>query len=170
MAQHHLVDRPVAEAVPRDRLGRAGADSRQIVPRLGRSERLDFPAHRAWRLERVVALRQVWPQQLEARVAMGQPQVLVGGDVAEIPDERAHDRRVHALQVLVAESGDQRERARAGLVKIGERLCDARRSRRAVGRELVFWRAVVLGMASAFSRAVVLDMALGMLTRPDCSL
>ena len=60
------------------------ADGRQVLARRLRPERLDFPAHRARRLERVVQFREIRPQQLQAGVALAQPQILVGGDVAEV--------------------------------------------------------------------------------------
>ena len=56
------------------------------------SERLDLAAHRAGRLKRVVHAREVGRQQLQSREPVPQPQILVGGDVTEIPGERAHDR------------------------------------------------------------------------------
>ncbi len=55
-------------------------------------------------------------------MTVGQPQVLVGGDVREIPHERAHDRRVRALELAVVEVGHQLQRAAAGLVQGRERL------------------------------------------------
>ena len=158
VAEHHLADRPVAEPLARERRGGAGADGSQIVARRGRPERLDFPAHRARRLERVVQLGQIRAQQLQARVAMSEPQVLVGGDVTEIPDERAHDRRVHALEIRVADSRDQRERARARLLEVGERPGQVRGCRRADGGR----RCVLEGGC--------FDMASWVLTRSACSL
>ena len=53
----------------------------------------------ARRLGCVVHLHQVGPQRRHAGAAPGHPQVLEGGDVPQVPDERAHQRVVHALEV-----------------------------------------------------------------------
>jgi hypothetical protein len=70
------------------------ADLAQVLARLARVQQWHLAAYRAGGLERVIQLRQLWPQQLKAGVTVGQPQILVGGDVGEVPHERAHDRRV----------------------------------------------------------------------------
>ena len=112
----HLAHVPVAHALAGDRLGDAGAHLEHVRARVRRSQRLDLAAHRAGRLERVVHARQVRPQQLQSREPVRQPQVLVGGDVTEIPRERAHDRRVHARQLILVEMRNKRERALARIV------------------------------------------------------
>jgi hypothetical protein len=61
-------------------------------------------------------------QELEAAEAVRDPEILVGRDVPEVPDERAHDRRVHALQLLVRAAGDERERPRAYVGQIEQQL------------------------------------------------
>jgi hypothetical protein len=98
------------DAVAVDRVEHALADRLQVGDGLEPVEDLDLAAHRARGLERVVGDRQVGPQQRLARRAVDQPQVLVGGDVAEIPRQRAHDRREHCVQTLLIEVGDELER------------------------------------------------------------
>ena len=56
-------------------------------------------------------------QQRLAAVPVDEPQVLVGRDVREVPNERAHQRRVRGLDVRVRERGDEIQRALAGLFK-----------------------------------------------------
>ena len=109
----------------------------QVGARFGGVEQLRFAPLRAGRLEGVVELGEVGPQQLQAGVAVGQPQVLVGGDVREVPHERAHDRRVRALELAVVEVGHQLQRAAAGLVQGRERLGRWGRGVAAVGWETV---------------------------------
>ncbi len=113
MAQHHLAEHAVADPALGEHVGGARADRRHVLPGVVRCERLDLAAHGARRLERVVQRGELGAQQLEAAVAVGEPQVLVGGDVAEVPHQRAHDRRVHALELLVVERRDQRQRSLA---------------------------------------------------------
>ena len=72
------------------------------------------PAHGARRLEGVVQLGELGMQQRLAGVTVHEPQVLVGGDVAEVPYERAHQLGVGALEVRVADRRDERERPLAG--------------------------------------------------------
>ena len=111
VAHHHLAQHAVAGARTLDHRRAAGADGRQVLARGGRVEQLDFAAHGARRLERVVDGGEVGAQQLLAAVAVADPQVLVGGDVREIPHQRAHDRRELLLEPLVREVGDEPERA-----------------------------------------------------------
>ena len=88
---------------PRARAARACARARPAcTPGLGGPERVHLRAHRARRLEGVIDARQVGPQQLPATEPVGHPEVLVGGDVAKVPRERAHDRGVHARELLLA--------------------------------------------------------------------
>ena len=46
-------------------------------------------------------------------MAVDEPEVLVGGDVREVPDERRHQRVDLALEVLARERRDERERVLA---------------------------------------------------------
>jgi hypothetical protein len=58
-------------------------------------------AHRPGRLKGVIDLGQLGAQQFKATCALPDPQVLEGGDVAEIPHQRAHDRRMHPFHIAV---------------------------------------------------------------------
>jgi hypothetical protein len=64
-------------------------------------------------------------QQRIAAVAVAEPEVLVGGDVREVPHERGHERVDLALELRVGQVRDQRERALAGvtqgLLRVGHR-------------------------------------------------
>ena len=129
--EHHLVDVGGAEAVE-DR-ERSLAHLGQVVERLGAVEQRQVAAHGARRLERVVHRGQLGVQQRLTAVAVDEPQVLVGGDVGEIPDERAHQRRVRGLDVRVGERRDQLERPPARVDRArrrsGWRRARTRRSR-----------------------------------------
>ena len=111
VAHDQLAQHAVTDAALGDHLRGARADGVHVLQRVGGAERLDLPAHGARRLERVVQVGEVSSQQLAATVAMAQPQVLIGGDVGEIPHQRAHDRRVNALELLVVELRHERQRA-----------------------------------------------------------
>jgi len=56
-------------------------------------------------------------QQRLVAVATDEPEVLVGGDVTEVPDERAHQGIVHRLELGCGQRRDERPRARASLVQ-----------------------------------------------------
>jgi hypothetical protein len=56
----------------------------------------------------VVGVRQVGPERLEPARPLAEPEVLEGGDVPEIPDERAHERIVHAVHVRLGDGRDER--------------------------------------------------------------
>ena len=62
VAEHHLVQHPVAHAAIVDHLERAGADFAQVLARLGGAEQLDVPAHRPGGLERVVGRGEILMQ------------------------------------------------------------------------------------------------------------
>ena len=102
--EHHLVDLGGAGALE-DR-ERALADVGEVVERLGAVEDRQVAADGARRLERVVHRGELRVQQRLAAVAVDEPQVLIGGDVREIPRERAHQRRVRGLHLLVGERRD----------------------------------------------------------------
>jgi hypothetical protein len=51
-----------------------------------------------------------------------EPQVLVGGDVAEIPRQRAHDRRQHRFELFLVQMGDEAQRPLAHLGHHGVQL------------------------------------------------
>ncbi len=119
VAQHHLVQLP--RAGPREHVERAVADPVEIRQRPRPVEQLDLGAHGARGLERVVGRGQVGVQQGLAGQAVDAPEVLVCGDVAQVPDERAHDRVQRAVDDLVVEAGDERQGAVAhGAQALGE--------------------------------------------------
>ena len=62
-------------------------------------------------------------------VAVDEPQVLERGDVPEVPDERAHQRRVDPLEVLVGDRRHQRQRPVPGLAEGCDHFRCARRRR-----------------------------------------
>ena len=117
VADDHLEERAVARAGLVEHLERAGADRVEVVEDVGAAQERDLAARGARRLEGVVEVGEVAAQQVAAAVAMDEPEVLVGGDVAEIPVQRAHQRVLHALEILVREAGDQRKRAIAGVLQ-----------------------------------------------------
>ena len=86
-------------------------------------EQLDVTARRARRLEGVVGGGQIGAQERLVGVAMHEPEVLVGGDVGEVPHERAHQRVDLALEVGVADRCRERERALARARQRLEDLC-----------------------------------------------
>ena len=100
----------------------------EVVDRLGAVEDRQVAADGARRLERVVHRGELGVQQRLAAVAVDEPQVLVGGDVREIPRERAHQRGVRGLHLLVGERLDHGERALARLGR-GRRRSRWRRAR-----------------------------------------
>jgi hypothetical protein len=71
------------------------AQDRQLAPGLARV------------LDRVVEAAEVAVQRLVAADRLHQPQLLEVGDVAEVPGQRAEDRRVDAVELLVVERLDQ---------------------------------------------------------------
>ena len=108
VTEDQLAQHAVADAVPQERGGGALADLTQVLARRRRVQQLDLAAHRARRLEGVVQRREVRAQQLQSGLAVGQPQILVGRDVREVPDERAHDRRERALERRIVQMRNQR--------------------------------------------------------------
>ncbi len=118
--------RPARRRRGRARRARHATRSRtdsQVAERLRAVEQRQVAADVARRLERVVHRGVVGRQQRLAAVAVHQPQVLVGGDVREVPHQRAHQRRVRGLDVGVGEALDERQRA---LARLGEELGVAR--------------------------------------------
>ena len=83
----------------------------EVFPRLVRPEEGQVAAPGPRGLEGVVDLGQVAPDHGLAAEAVDEPEVLEGGDVPEVPDERAHQLRVHSLEVAVGDRGDQRKRS-----------------------------------------------------------
>ncbi len=68
----------------------------------------------ARRLEGVVDVGEVGAQQFEPGLP-SDPEVLERGDVPEVPDERAHQRVVNAIEIVVGDVLDQGKRALARL-------------------------------------------------------
>ena len=100
-----------------DHLERPLADLLEVVARLGRPQERQVAAAGARGLEGVVDIGQLLAQQRLAAEAMHDPEVLEGGDVAQVPDQRAHQRGVDPLQLLIGEGGHQLERPLAGLLQ-----------------------------------------------------
>ncbi len=91
----------VADATLVDYLERSGADLVEVLARLRWSEQREVTSYVARSLERVVHCGEVLAQQRALSVTMRQPQVLKRGDMAEIPDQRAHQGGVDAFEVVV---------------------------------------------------------------------
>ena len=124
VAHDELVERRVHAATSRSPFAHGG----EVGERLVAAQVREVAALGARRLERVVDLGQLRSHQGEAAAAVREPQVLERGDVAEIPDERAHQRRVDALERAVVQVRDERERARARVAQRVEHVpCRARR-------------------------------------------
>ncbi len=87
------------------------------VARLGQSQVGDLGPHRPRRLGRVVEVGELGAQGVEPADPLAEPEVLEGGDVAEVPDERAHQRIVDPIHVRFRNGVDERERALAGLLE-----------------------------------------------------
>jgi hypothetical protein len=66
-------------------------------------------------LDRVVEVAEVTAQRLTAADVPDEPELLEVADVPEVPDQRAQDRRVDLVQLLVAERLDQPQRVGTGL-------------------------------------------------------
>ena len=109
VADDHLEQRPVARSDPVEDLQRALAHRLEVVEDVLAAQERDVAAHGARGLEGVVEVGEVAAQQRLAAVAVHEPQVLVGGDVAEIPVQRAHERVLDALELGMAEGRDERE-------------------------------------------------------------
>jgi plasmid stabilization system protein ParE len=128
--EQHLVD----EAVPQQRVldggtdihilqyvERALADVRHISAQLGVAQDRQLAADLARVLDRVVEAPKLPVQRLPPPDRLHQPQLLEVGDVPEVPGQRAQDRRVDRVQLLVVERRDQRQRP---LARLGESVRD----------------------------------------------
>jgi hypothetical protein len=114
VAQHELDE--LGSRAPHaagEHLLRARADLLEVAAGAGRVEQRERAAYRARRLEGVVERGELGVQELPAADAVADPQVLVGRDVREVPDQRGHERIDHALEVARREVGDQGQRRRA---------------------------------------------------------
>ncbi len=107
VAHDELVEQPVARAQALGGGQRALAHLGHVVAGVGGTQERQVAAARARRLEGVVDLGEVAADHVLAAEAMHQPQVLEGGDVAQVPNQGTHERRVDLLQRAVVEQGDQ---------------------------------------------------------------
>jgi len=110
VTRDELVQQPVAHAAGGRQLGYALAHGLQVLPRLRAVQVGELAALRPRSLEGVVHLRKLAAQHPLATETVHEPQILEGGDVTEVPDQRAHQRRVHALHVAFGDRIDQRQR------------------------------------------------------------
>jgi hypothetical protein len=116
----HFPDRPDAsDAI--EHLERARTRRSHELERLAAAKIGKLPAVRTRRLGRVVHDREIRSQGWQAARALREPEVLEGGDVPEVPHERAHQRIVDVIEVLVADALDEREGPPA---RIGKQLAD----------------------------------------------
>ena len=101
---------------------RALAHVGEVAERLAAVEQRQVAADRARRLERVVHRGQLGVQQRLAAVAVHEPQVLVGGDVREVPRRAGSSAPSARSRPAASENGaTMLERPAAGL---GERFGD----------------------------------------------
>lgn len=127
MTQHELADDAVPDPALPDHLKCSRADLGEVLVRLGGTQEGEIASPGAWGLKGVIYVGQSLAHQRPAPVAVNDPQVLEGGDVTEIPHERAHQLRMDALEVLVGDRGDERERP---LARLRELVDDPRLSGR----------------------------------------
>ena len=74
-------------------------------------------ARRARVLDRVVEAPELAAQRLAPADLLGEPELLEVGDVPQVPDQGAQDRGVDAVELLVGERLDERQRACARLAE-----------------------------------------------------
>ena len=82
-------------------------------------------------LDRVVEAAEVAVERLAAAGLLHEPELLEVGDVAEVPGERAEDRRVDGVELLLAELLDQQQGA---LARLAQPFGDRRPSVAGAGR------------------------------------
>ena len=100
---------------PVEHLQRPLAHGLHVLEPLGAAKVGEAAAAGARGLGRVVDLHQVRPQRRHPRAAARDPEVLERRDVTEVPHQRAHERVVDALEILVAHRLDQPQRPLACL-------------------------------------------------------
>jgi hypothetical protein len=100
-----------------EHLERAGTRTDHELERLSPPQIGKVAAIRTGRLGSVVHDREIRVKRRHAPRSLREPEVLERGDVAEVPDERAHQRVVDAMKVLVAHALDERERPPARFSK-----------------------------------------------------
>ncbi len=128
----HEVPHPVGGLAGRGHLKGALPHRGEVLERFGPAQVGEVAPLRARGLESVIEIGQVRPQEVEAAGPVAHPHVLIGGDVAQVPHQRAHERIVHAIQVLVRHRLDQSEGA---LASFREKHFDP-----STGRCLNIWR------------------------------
>ena len=82
-----------------------GPQDRQLAPDL------------AGLLDRVVEIAEVAAERFAAADPLNEPELLEVADVAEVPDQRAEDRVVDPIELLLGERLDQLEGVAAGLIQ-----------------------------------------------------
>ena len=126
MREQHLVDEAFAQQrvlgvggdVDRvEHLERALADVGHVGAQLGVAQDRQLAAGLARVLDRVVEAAELAVHRLALADRLHQPELLEVGDVAEVPGQRAEDRRVDGVELLVVERLDQRKSALARLGK-----------------------------------------------------
>jgi hypothetical protein len=90
VAHDELDDDPVADAPPLDDAERSLAHLLQVLAGLGRAQERQLAAAGARSLKCVIDIGQLLVQQRLAAEAMHDPEVLEGGDVAQVPHQWAH--------------------------------------------------------------------------------
>ena len=122
MPEHQLVQDPFADAAVLRDLERAGANFVHVLERGVGTQKREIATAGPRRLHRVVHVDHVWTQHRPLAEPVDEPQVLERRDVPEVPDQRAHQRRVHPLEVLVRDGRDQSHGPLARLVERPEDL------------------------------------------------
>jgi hypothetical protein len=129
VGEQHLVD----EAVRQQRIGRIEldavedlegplADLLHVRADLIGAEDRQLAADLARLLDRVVEVAQVAAKGLAPADSLDQPELLEVGDVPEIPDQRAEDRVVDPVELLLGEGLDQRQGVVACLLQAPDQL------------------------------------------------
>jgi hypothetical protein len=149
VGEQELVDEPtLQERIPAvqvnlaEHLEGALAHLLEVRKHLAAVQNRQLPANLAGLLDRVVETAELSAKRFPAADPANEPELLEVGDVPEVPDERAEDRRVDAVQLLVVEWLYQLKRAPARLCQaLGDLLLDCPGSRlRDDGESLKGWR------------------------------
>jgi hypothetical protein len=124
VGEQHLVDEAVRQQrIPGIEVDLAEdlegplADLLQVGPNLVGPQDRQLTTDLAWLLDRVVELAEVTPEWLPAADPLDEPELLEVGDVPEVPDQRAEDRVVDPVELLLRERLDQREGVTACLLQ-----------------------------------------------------
>jgi hypothetical protein len=117
VADDHLEQRAIPGAGAVEHLQRPPPHGGDVAEDVLAAQEGNVAAGGARGLEGVVEVGEVGAQERLAAVAVHEPEVLVGGDVAEIPVQRAHERVLDALQLDVRERRHEGQRALAGVLQ-----------------------------------------------------